>query len=276
MRKSQSDVRRRDIGSGCRFSHGGVKADLVFTDPPYGVAIGDKNKMLQSIQRSGRITENIKGDTLQTDELYEMLVKAFRNIREHCKEDASYYVSSPQGGEIGLMMMLMMRDAGLEVRHNLVWVKNSATFSMGRLDYDYRHEPIFYTWTKKHNFYGGYSNTVIDDSMPVDKMTKQELKEALRAMQQSREDSVIYCDKPHRSELHPTMKPIKLISRFLINSSRKGDAVLDFFGGSGSTMIAAEQLGRRAYLMELDPHYVDVILSRWEAFTGQKAILLND
>lgn len=255
-----------------------MKADLVFTDPPYGIAIGTKNKQINAVDpgRGGHITRDIKGDTLGASELHDMLVKAFTNIREHCKEDTSYYVTAPQGGDMGLVMLEMMRDAGLEVRHNLIWVKNTATFSMGRLDYDYRHEPIFYTWTKKHNFYGGYSNTVIDDSMPVDKMTKQELKEALRAMQQSREDSVIYCDKPHRSELHPTMKPIKLISRFLINSSRKGDAVLDFFGGSGSTMIAAEQLGRRAYLMEIDPHYVDVILSRWEAFTGQKAILLND
>lgn len=253
-----------------------MKADLVFTDPPYGVAIGDKNKTLQSIQRSERITENIEGDTMPTDELYDMLVRAMTNLREHCKEDASYYITSPQGGEIGLMMMMMMKDAGLQVRHNLVWVKNSATFSMGRLDYDYRHEPIFYTWTKKHKFYGGYGNTVIDDSTPIDKMTKAELKDALRAMQSTKEDSVIYCDKPMKCDLHPTMKPIKLISRFIVNSSQKGDTVTDFFGGSGSTMIAAEQLGRRAYLMEIDPHYVDVILTRWEEFTGKRAVLFEE
>jgi site-specific DNA-methyltransferase (adenine-specific) len=239
------------------------------------VAIGDKNKMLNSVQPSGRCTTNIEGDTLDTNDLHEMLVKAMKNLREHSKDSCSYYVSSPQGGEIGLMMLEMMKDAGLEVRHNLIWVKNTATFSMGRLDYDYRHEPIFYTWTKKHNFYGGYSTTVIDDSTPVDKMNKSELKELVRALKQDHEDSVIYCDKPLKCDLHPTMKPVKLIAHFMVNSSRENDTVLDFFGGSGSTLMAAEQLHRRAFLMEIDPHYVDVILSRWEKFTGRRAELLN-
>ena len=133
---------------------GGCKAKMVFTDPPYGVAIGDKNKALESVQKSGRITENIIADNWQIDDLYKMLVKAFTNLRQNgADEDCAYYVTSPQGGDLGLMMMLMMRDAGLTVRHMLIWVKNVATFSLGRLDYDYRHEPIFYTWTKKHNFY---------------------------------------------------------------------------------------------------------------------------
>ena len=93
---------------------------------------------------------------------------------------------------------------------------------------------------------------------------------------QGENTSVIYADKPRKCDLHPTMKPIKLISRFIVNSSKKGDVVMDYFGGSGSTMIAAEQLGRSAYLMELDPHYVDVILTRWETYTGRKAVLMNE
>lgn len=169
------------------------------------------------------------------------------------------------------MMMMMMQEAGLGVKHNLIWVKNAATFSMGRLDYNYRHEPIFYTWTKRHNFYGDYDTTVIDDTASIDKMSKSELKEALRARIQKEPDSVIYCDKPMANRLHPTMKPIKLISRFIVNSSRRGDIVADIFGGSGSTMIACEQLGRRCRMLELDPHYCDVIIDRWEKFTGQKA-----
>lgn len=246
---------------------------MVFTDPPYGVSIEDKNKFLFDHGR-GQMRGPVSGDKMSVDELYTMLVAAMTNLREHCTDDCSYYVSSPQGGELGLMMMQMMKDAGLPVRHNLVWVKSSAAFSMGRLDYDYRHEPIFYTWTKKHTFYGGYSNTVIDDSTPVDKMTKAELKEALRILQQEKQDSVIYCDKPNQSKLHPTMKPVKLVARFIANSSKQGDAVADFFGGSGTTMIAAEQLGRRAFMMEKDEHYVDVIISRWEELTGEKAVLL--
>jgi DNA modification methylase len=219
---------------------------MVFTDPPYGVAIGDKNKMLNKIQESGRVTENIQNDTLGTKELYDLLLKCFRNLREHCADDCSYYVTSPQGGEIGLMMM-MMRDAGLEVRHNLIWEKNSATFSMRRLDYDYQHEPIFYTWTKKHNYYGKgqYKTTVWK------------------------------FDKPRKCDLHPTMKPIELIAEAMLNSSREGDVVADFFGGSGSTLIAGEQLGRPCRLMEIDPHYVDVILDRWETLTGEKAVLAS-
>lgn len=244
---------------------GGGKADMVFTDPPYGVAIGDKNAAIVAANGGNSITKNIIGDTLKTDELYKMLVAAMTNLRKSCADNCSYYVSSPQGGELGLMMM-MMRDAGLEVRHMLVWVKSSACFSLGRLDYDYKHEPIFYTWTKSHDFHGDYSTSVIDDTKPLEKMSKSELKELCRALQQQRETSVIYCDKPAKSELHPTMKPVALVGRFMRNSSRRGQIVADFFGGSGTTMIAAESLGRKARLMELDPHYCDVIRRRWAEF----------
>lgn len=245
---------------------------MVFTDPPYGVSIGDKNKTLSEHGFGGGIEKNIEGDTLPPDELYKVLVKAFSNLRENAAADhCSYYVSSPQGGELGLMMMTMMKEAGLPARHMLIWVKNSATFSMGRLDYDYRHEPIFYTWTKKHDFYGGYNTTVIDDTTAVEKMNKKELLDLVRKLMFLKEDSVIYEDKPHKCDLHPTMKPIRLVSRFILNSSRQGDVVADIFGGSGSTLIACEQTGRNCYMMELDPHYVDVIIERWEKFTGQKA-----
>lgn len=233
-----------DMGDISILVAGGGSPTMVFTDPPYGVAIGDKNKMLESVQKSGKITENIIGDTLSTDELYDLLVKCFTNLREVCDESCSYYVSSPQGGEIGLMMM-MMRDAGLPVRHNLIWAKNSATFSMGRLDYDYKHEPIFYTWTKRHNFYGENQNTLLE------------------------------FDKPRANKLHPTMKPVALVARLMENSSRPKDTVMDIFGGSGTTLIAAEQLGRKCLMMELDPHYCDVIIARWEELTGRKAVKAN-
>lgn len=232
---SEEDVNILTIG-------GGVYGDMVFTDPPYGVSIGDKNKMLDSFQKAGRVTKNIANDTLPADKLYDLLKKCFTLLREHCKDDASYYVTSPQGGEIGLMMM-MMRDSGLEVRHNLIWKKNAATFSMGRLDYDYQHEPIFYTWTKSHHFYGeGYKTTIWE------------------------------FDKPRKCDLHPTMKPIPLIVEAIKNSTKQGDVVIDIFGGSGSTLIACEETGRKCLMMELDPHYCDVIIDRWEAYTGEKAV----
>ena len=140
-------------------------------------------------------------------------------------------------------MMMMMRDSGLEVRHNLVWRKNAPTFSLGRLDYDYQHEPIMYTWTKSHHNYrkGKYRSSVWD------------------------------FDKPLKCDLHPTMKPVGLVANCLLDCTKEGDIVLDAFGGSGTTLIAAEQLNRKCYMMELDPHYCDVIIARWEKLTGQKA-----
>ena len=226
----------------------GEKADMVFTDPPYGVAIGDKNAMLNSVQKAGRCCENIKNDTMSEQELYEMLKAAFINVRENCADDACYFVTSPQGGSLGLMMMMMMRDAGLEVRHVLMWEKNSATFSLGRLDYDYQHEPIFYTWTKSHhNFRNGDFRT-----------------------------TVWKYDKPRKCDLHPTMKPVELVANAIMDGTTENMIVLDAFGGSGTTIIASEQTNRRARLMELDPHYCDVIIKRWENLTGEKAVLLND
>lgn len=254
----------------------GQRAVFVFTDPPYGVAVGSRNKAINEVDpgKGGRIQTDIHGDTMDWDDLYDMLVVAMKNMKEHCDPECSYYVTSPQGGELG-MMMAMMQEAGLKVRHMLIWVKNTAAFSMGRLDYDYRHEPIFYTWTDKHIFYGDYSTSVIDDTTPIDKMSKAELKDLVRALKQKKPDSVIYCDKPFKSSLHPTMKPIKLIAHLMTNSSRSGDVVLDVFGGSGSTLIACEQLNRRCCMCEIDPHYCDVIVKRWENLTGKKAKLVS-
>jgi DNA modification methylase len=253
----------------------GALADMVFTDPPYGVAIGSKNKMLADHGRGGVIKEDIENDTASPEELYEILVRAFSVLRENAADSCSYYVTSPQGGELGLMMMMMMRDAGLPVRHTLIWVKSSACFSMGRLDYDYRHEPIFYTWTKTHKFRGGYDNSVIDEYGRLENLEKSELKELVHALRGDGKTTTIYCDKPTRSDLHPTMKPVRLVSRFIYNSSEEGDIVADIFGGSGTTLIACEQLKRKCRMMELDPHYCDVIIDRWEQFTGKKAVLLN-
>lgn len=224
----------------------GKLADSVFTDPPYGVAIGDKNAMLnKKAGEGGRCETNIEGDTMSLDDLYKMLVGAFSNLREHCKPDACYYVTAPQWGRLGeMMMMMMMKDSGLEVRHNLIWEKNVATFSMRRLDYDYQHEPIFYTWTKSHHYYGGgkYKTTIWKFNKPV------------------------------KSDLHPTMKPVALVANAILDSTKPGDIVADFFGCSGTSIIASEQTGRICYTMEIDPHYVDVIVKRWETLTGKKAV----
>lgn len=214
---------------------GGEKADMVFTDPPYGVAVGSKNKVLNSFQPSNRITEDIEGDSGQTDEeIGQNLWKpAFTNLFENAKDSCPIYVTMPQGGTH--MMMMMMRDAGWQVKHELIWVKNSPTFSMGRLNYDYQHEPILYGWKKTHKWVG------------KGKFNK----------------SIWEIDKPKKCDLHPTMKPIELIENALLNSSERNDLILDLFGGSGSTLIACEKNNRKAKLMELDSHYCDVIRKRY-------------
>ena len=226
----------------------GKKADMVFTDPPYNVAIGSKNAFLNSVQPSGRCTEDIANDKGMTDEeCGEKLWKpAFQNMRDNAKDCCAIYVTMPQGGA-HMMMMMMMSAAGWQVKHELIWVKNSPTFSMGRLDYDYQHEPICYGWNKSHVFYG-----------------KGEF-----------EKSIWQIDKPRKCDLHPTMKPIALIANAIENSSKENDIVLDLFGGSGSTLIACEQLGRVCYMAELDEHYCDVILKRYENLTGQKAVKIS-
>src|SRR3990167_6140606 len=115
----------------------GKKADMVFTDPPYGVDYGAKNRFLNSFQSAGRNLTDIANDALSKDELFEILTKAFTLANEHGENHCSYYVTAPQGGELGLMMMMMMMNSGLLVRHVLIWVKNHANFSLGKLDYEY-------------------------------------------------------------------------------------------------------------------------------------------
>lgn len=224
----------------------GEKADMVFTDPPYGVSIGAKNRFLNSFQPSGRNLNDIKDDTVKPDDLYKMLLPAFINIRESSKPDCTYFVTSPQGGGIGMMMMMMI-EAGLEVRHVLIWKKNSPTFSMGRLDYDYAHEPIFLTWTKKHHWYGAGTQKT----------------------------SVWEFDKPRSNKEHPTMKPVALIGNALLNNSKDRDLVIDFFLGSGSTMVAAHQLNRKCYGIEIDSKYCHIIILRMLKLAPELAISRN-
>jgi len=210
------------------------KADMVFTDPPYGVSIGAKNRMLNSFQPSGRNLTDIKDDSASPDDLKAILLPAFINLRSIISDYCTVFVTAPQVGDLGMMMMMMMSEAGLKVRHVLIWKKNSPTFSMGRLDYEYQHEPILLTWGKRHKYYGnGKFKT-----------------------------SVWEIDKPRSSKEHPTMKPVALVENALLNNSKEDDIVADFYIGSGTTMIAAHQLNRKCYGIEIDPKYCQVIIDR--------------
>ena len=220
--------------------------DLVFTDPPYGVAIGTKNSFLTAHEKgskSKRIEEDIEGDTLSPEELKPTLITAFKNVKVYSAEHCTYYVTAPYNPTIFEIM-----QASIGVRHVLIWDKLTPTFSMNRLDYDYRHEPIYYSWNKRHTFYG-----------------EGEFKATVWQYQKQRE-----------CKLHPTMKPVALVVNALLNSSQKGMIVGDTFLGSGTTLVACEDTGRICYGMEVSPHYCDVILQRFEDLTGLEPKLVRN
>lgn len=226
----------------------GKLADVVFTDPPYGVSYADKNEFLNSLGTGHRLTKRIENDSHKPEEMYGFWCKAFKNLYDFTKDCMAYYVTAPQGGDLLLLQLQSLRDSGFMLKHQLIWNKNNHV--LGRCDYNYKHEPIIYGWKidKTHHFYG-----------------KSKFK-----------TSVWDIPKPLKSDLHPTMKPVELVTSCLLDASEKGQVVLDLFGGSGTTLIAAEETERHARLMEFDPHYCDVIIARWEKLTGYKAVKVED
>jgi DNA modification methylase len=221
------------------------KAEMIWTDPPYGVAIGDKNKYLNSIARSNRVEENLENDTLDEPALMEMLRGAFANAVRHCLTGGAWYVAAPAGP---LHVLFGMALKELDIWHQTIqWVKNNATFAPLGVDYHWRAEPIFYGWLPgaAHRYHGG-----------------------------RQQDTVWEIDRPMVSPEHPTMKPIELVERAVNNSSLPNQIAYDPFLGSGTTLIAAHRTGRRCYGMEIAPRYADVILRRAEA-EGLECTLLD-
>ena len=236
----------------------GKKADLVWTDPPYNVAI------------SG-VAGEIMNDDMENGDFVEFLRKVYKNYMEAMKPGAVIYVSHADSERVNFSLEL--QNAGFKMSEVIIWVKNHSTF--GRQDFNWKHEPILYGWKEGegHYFCGDFTRTtVIDDDMDLDSLDHEQLVELVRKM--SNEGStVIREDRPSRSELHPTMKPIALVEKMIEWSSRPKEIVLDFFMGSGSTIIAAHKANRIAYGLELDPRYADVICARWQKLTGIKPVL---
>lgn len=254
----------------------GHLADIIFTDPPYNVAYEGGTKDALTI-----LNDNMSGSAFYA------FLRAFY--------DAAYGVTKP-GGAIyvchadseGVNFRGAMQDAGWLLKQCLIWVKNALV--LGRQDYHWRHEPILYGWKggASHHWYGGRKHdTVIDESFGVtiqDGPVKQiHITNGLNALVlevpsyevkfagNDETTSIWRVERPTKNKEHPTMKPVAIPGRAIQNSSLAGEIVLDPFGGSGSTLIACEQTGRKAYLMELDPKYCDVIVQRWEALTGGRA-----
>jgi DNA modification methylase len=214
---------------------GGPKVRLVWTDPPYGVSYADKNKFLNRSDRGNRVQKPIANDHLSAEETEALFAGALAAIVEHCEPGAACYASVP-GGPLLERFMRAFNASGFSLKHTLVWVKNQ--FVIGMSDYHFRHEPVLYGWIENGPHY------FTDDRT---------------------QDSVFEVDKPHSSDLLSTMKPVELVARIIINSSRAGDLVWDSFLGSGTTLLAAHQLGRIGYGAEIDPANAAVCLERLAA-----------
>ena len=213
----------------------GEEMDLYLTDPPYNIAYEGKTAEALTIEN----------DDMSDEDFRTFLFEAFTAAGDVMKPGASFYIWHAEFEKYNFVGAC--NDVDWTIRQTLIWNKNQ--FTLGRQDYQWKHEPCLYGWKPgaSHSWYGGYSETTVLDF-----------------------------NKPNKNIEHPTMKPIELFAYLIKNSTKQGDNVLDNFGGSGTTIMACEQLNRRAFVIELDPKYVDVIINRWEEYTGEKAVKLNE
>lgn len=243
---------------------GGSSVRLVWTDPPYNVAVEGAAGTIQN-------------DDLPADEFRDLIVGAMTSAAAALEPGGPIYVAHSETER--LVFTEAFLGAGLKLQATLVWAKRTATLS--RSDYQWRHEPILYGWKPgaRHRWYGGRKQTTVtelgpavvehDDGSWSVAVDGRVLRFAGADLEVSEvETSVQWYDKPSRSELHPTTKPVALVERHVLNSSRVGDLVLDLFGGSGTTLVACELTRRAARLVELDPKFCDVICTRFQQLTG--------
>lgn len=206
---------------------------MICTDPPYGIDyVATKNQALQHLHKGTRVKTSIVNDSLSPKETHELFRAALSLGAERAHRGAACY-ASVAAGPLLTGFIQAFEAAGFSFKHHLVWVKQQMV--LGRSDYHYRHEPILYGWLENGPHYFSEDRT---------------------------QDTVFEIDKPASSEFHPTTKPVALIARMVANSSRPGELVYDPFCGSGSTLLAAHQLGRIGYGVEIDPGYVAVALER--------------
>ena len=212
----------------------GKKADMVFTDPPYGVSY------------DGGHANNKRREKLKGDENVALYEPASKRAIEFSKSGAAFYLF--HAGVKGFQAAAAAVAAGWEIRSELIWNKQMAQFGAIGAQYKQKHEPFYYCFQKGHapQWFGAKNETTVWD-----------------------------CNRSSKNEFHPTQKPVELVTRALVNSSKEDDIVLDLFLGSGSTLIAAEKTGRICYGMEIEPKYTDVIIQRWENYTEKKAVKIQ-
>ena len=254
----------------------GEQADLLVTDPPYNVDYANNKADVMKALHHRTDGKTVSNDNFKDDsEFQQFLIDSLGNANEALKDGGVFYIW--HGGSQAFSFLEATHQIGWTVREIINWVKDR--LSMGRQDYQWQHEPCLYGWKSGAGHYFidlRNLTTVFDDEKPLDELTNKELRELVANYRQTVPTTIIREPKPSKSEEHPTMKPVRLIAKLIGNSSRERERVLDIFGGSGTTMIACEQLNRICYMMELDPHYADVIIERWEKFTGQKAVKIKE
>lgn len=240
--------------------------DLLITDPPYNVDYEGK---------AGKI----KNDKMGNNEFLKFISSAMKNASTSLKPGGSFYVWYSDSETMNFREAC--EKAGMHVRECLMWVKNA--FVLGRQDYQHKHEPCLYGWKDDaaHKWYGGRRERTTITGFDIYELRNMKKDDLLKWVEEywcnndEYDTTVLYENRPVKSDLHPTMKPIPLIARQIKNSSKSGDIVMDLFGGSGTTMMACEQLGRSCRTMEYDPKFVDVIIDRWEKYTGNKAVKIK-
>ena len=260
----------------------GEKFDMVWTDPPYNVDYSSKNKALNASGKGSCIQTPIARDNMREGAFEKFLLSVFKNCFDALQSGGPIYVA--YAGAQGKAFHTAFAEAGFSLQNTLIWVKNNIV--IGRHDYQPQAEPILYGWKPgaAHKWYGGRKERSVrlsdipeltptgDGSYQLALANRVVTLRGRDLVAEEIESDVLLFPKPQSSRLHPTMKPVELIERMVINSSQAGDLVGDFFGGSGSTLIACERTGRKCRTIELDPRYCDVIIRRWQDFSGQKAV----
>jgi len=242
----------------------GHKARLCITDPPYNINYeSDDGK-------------KIINDNMSSTDFYSFLLGFYKNMHKYLEPGGAYYIFHADIETEAFRGAL--KEANLKISQCLIWVKNG--FNLSRQDYNWRHEPILYGWKEgaAHYFIKDYTqDTVLELPGTLNSMGKKELREHIVEMTKLLEQhsTVIREDKPIRNDVHPTMKPLKLLARLILNNTKPGDLVVDWFGGSGSTLMSCDQIDRTAYLMEFDPKYVDVEVKRY-AIGKEDITLIRD
>lgn len=241
----------------------GELADMVMTDPPYNV------------NYEGGTGMTIMNDNMDDANFYQFLYDFHTALGAYTKPGGGWYVWHADSE--GLNFRRAFIESGLLLKQCLIWVKNALV--MGRQDYQWKHEPCLYGWMPGAAHYftpERHHTTVIEDKIDIKKLKKEQLVKMLEDMtRETVRTTIIHCDKPTKNDLHPTMKPIKLLAPLIENSSRMGEIVADGFLRSGSTMVAAHQMKRSCYGIELDPKYCQVIVDRMIALEPTLTIKRN-